>query len=168
MDVLFRMATAQDVEALAACLFEHGPNPWNYLPEGPVRAHLAEIGTGRIEAMIAEADGGGVAGFISYQPLSGEFFRYQAEGRLAHAYVCEAVVNSEFAGRGLGAQLLRAVVQDIRNRGVDDIYIDRHADNAASAGMMRKAGFVEVETYDDPARRPNGTQRTTVCRLSVS
>lgn len=168
MNVFFRMATAQDIEALAACLFEHGPNPWNYLPEGPVRAHLAEIGTGRIEAMIAEAEDESLAGFISYQPVSGEFIRYQAPGRRAHAYVCEAVVNSAFAGKGLGAALLRAVVQDIRDRGVDDIYIDRHADNAASAGMMRKAGFVEVETYDDPARRPNGTQRTTVCRISVS
>ncbi|WP_462382384.1 N-acetyltransferase family protein [Pseudomonas sp. Marseille-QA0892] len=168
MNFTFRMATVQDVEVLAVCLFEHGPNPWNYLPEAPVRAHLAEIGSGRIEAMIAEADGGALAGFISYQPASSEFTRHQPPGRPAHAYVCEAVVDSAFAGKGLGAELLRAVVQDIRKRGVDDIYIDRHADNAASAGMMKKAGFVEVETYDDPAKRPNGTQRTTVCRLSTN
>jgi L-amino acid N-acyltransferase YncA len=50
-------------------------------------------------------------------------------------------------------------------QGLKDVYIDRHEENAASAGMMRKGGFVEVDTFAEPARRPHGSGRTTVCRL---
>jgi hypothetical protein len=33
--------------------------------------------------------------------------------------------------------------------------------------MMRKAGFVELETFAEPERRPHGSGRTTVCRRMV-
>ena len=29
--------------------------------------------------------------------------------------------------------------------------------------MMRRAGFVDIDTYADPRRRPHGSGRTTVC-----
>ena len=52
--------------------------------------------------------------------------------------------------------------------GVDAVFVDRHEENLASAGMMRKAGFTEVETYADPRRRPHGSGRTTVCCFSFA
>ena len=50
-------------------------------------------------------------------------------------------------------------------RGLHAVYIDRHEENAASAGMMRKAGFTVIDTFDEPAKRPHGSGRTTVCRI---
>ena len=81
-----------------------------------------------------------------------------------HGYVSEAVVHRDYAGKGLGSHLLKAALEDLRAQGMQEVYIDRHEENLASAGMMRKSGFQEVETYANPQRRTTGSGRTTVCR----
>lgn len=95
------------------------------------------------------------------------FARYQdaADAGAPQGYICEAVVHRAQAGRGIGARLLTAAIDVLAARGLREVYIDRHEENAASAGMMRKAGFVEIDTFAEPARRPHGSGRTTVCRL---
>ncbi|MGG2397690.1 N-acetyltransferase family protein [Pseudomonas sp. SH1-B] len=160
-----RAAQTADIEAMCDLLLEHGPNPWNYLPEAEVRAHLAAIADGATCALVAE-EGGELQGFVSYR-LTHTFAEHQPSSRSqqVHAYICEAVVHRQQAGRGLGSRLLRAVVERLLEEGLHDIYIDRHEENAASAGMMRKAGFVELLTYADPQRRPNGSRRSTLCCL---
>jgi hypothetical protein len=52
-------------------------------------------------------------------------------------------------------------------QGFVEVFIERHEENPGSAGMMSKAGFVEIDTCHDPARRALGSRRTTVCRLSI-
>ncbi|MGP0170634.1 N-acetyltransferase family protein [Pseudomonas sp. NCHU5208] len=160
-----RAARTADIEAMCDLLLEHGPNPWNYLPEIEVRAHLAAIATGQTHAWLAE-EGGQLQGFVSYR-LTDAFAEHQPPSRAAqaHAYICEAVVHRQQAGRGLGSRLLREVVDRLLAQELRDIYIDRHEENVASAGMMRKAGFVELRTYVDSERRPNGSGRSTLCCL---
>jgi ribosomal protein S18 acetylase RimI-like enzyme len=82
--------------------------------------------------------------------------------------VSEAVVRRERTGQGLGTRLLREALAALSSMGVVAVFIDRHEENLASAGMMRSAGFVELETYADPRRRPHGSGRTTVCRFSFA
>jgi ribosomal protein S18 acetylase RimI-like enzyme len=163
--LLMRQAASGDIEALCALLLEHGPNPWNHLPEAEVRSHLAAIAEGATLAVLAEEQGR-LQGFVSYR-LTRDFATHQPLARAGHVhgYICEAVVHRDCVGRGLGARLLGEAVQDLWRLGVHDIYIDRHEENAASAGMMRKAGFTELLTYADPARRPNGSGRSTLCCL---
>ncbi|EZH80845.1 GNAT family N-acetyltransferase [Ectopseudomonas composti] len=163
--LVIRQARDEDIEALCALILEHGPNPWNHLPEAEVREHLNGIAAGTTLAVVAE-ENGTQQGFVSYR-LTKHFAAHQpvARARHQHGYICEAVVHRDCAGRGLGARLLDEAVQDFWRLGVYDIYIDRHEENAASAGMMRKAGFAELLTYADPARRPNGSGRSTLCCL---
>lgn len=160
-----RAAQATDIEAMGDLLLEHGPNSWNYLPEAEVRVHLAGIATGQTRAWLAE-EGGELQGFVSYR-LTDAFAEHQPPSRAVqtHAYICEAVVHRQQAGRGLGSRLLREVVEMLLAQGLQDIYIDRHEENAASAGMMRKAGFAELLTYADPLRRSSGSGRSTLCCL---
>jgi L-amino acid N-acyltransferase YncA len=101
--------------------------------------------------------------------VSRDFARYQPLERknAAHGYICEVVVRRDQTGRGLGPQLLRGSVLALQAQGLQDIYADRHEENAPSASMMRKVGFVELETFAEPQRRPHGSGRTTVCRLRV-
>ncbi|HZX16183.1 MAG TPA: GNAT family N-acetyltransferase [Pseudomonas sp.] len=164
-DFEIRQAQELDIDNLCALILEHGPNPWNYLPPDEVAAHLQGIADGAVQAVLAER-AGELQGFVSYQ-LSRHFERYQPEARRGqpHGYICEAVTHRAVAGQGLGSRLLQHAVMQLREQDVSDIYIDRHEENAASAGMMRKAGFVEIETYADPQRRPNGSGRTTLCCL---
>ncbi|MBU1331717.1 MAG: GNAT family N-acetyltransferase [Gammaproteobacteria bacterium] len=167
MDVLIRPAAAEDIATLCALLFEHGPNPWNHLPYDEVVAHLNGIASSEVAALLADSDGE-VVGFVSYI-RTGSFAAYQPSARrdVEHAYICEAVTHRAMAGRGLGSRLLKQVIATLAEQGVQDIYIERHEENAASAGMMRKAGFSELLSYADPARRPQGSGRTTLCCLRL-
>jgi len=166
--VAVRLAPARgvDVPALAELILTHGPNAWNWLPAEGVQSHLRDIAAGRARAVLAW-HGRQLVGAATYC-LTDQFRHYQAGDRAdaQHGYVCEVVVAPEHAGRGLGSRLLGEVNSRLAALGVREIYIDRHEENAASAGMMRKAGFEEVETFAEPARRPHGSGRTTVCRLT--
>lgn len=159
-----RDATAADIEALQALILMHGPNRWNHLPADAIRAHLDDLADGATGAVVA-CEGAELVAAVTFE-ISDAFARYlpPAQRHVPQGHVCEAVVRRDRAGRGLGARLLRAALARLRQRGHAVIYIERHEQNAASAGMMRKAGFEVLETYDDPLRRPHGSRRTTVCR----
>lgn len=162
-----RLAEAADIPAMKVFIFEHGSNQWNYLPEAEVGMHLAGIAEGKVQAVVAEASGK-LAGFVTFMRAQ-SMARYRPQDSVAHqhGYICEAVVHRECAGKGWGSTLLRAAIEELGRQGFKEIYIERHEENQASAGMMRKAGFVEIDTFDDPERRSSGSRRTTVCRLIV-
>ena len=158
-------ARAEDIPALIDLILVHGPNPWNWLPPDDVAQHVAQIATGEVGAVVAWT-GDAVQGVVTFCQTQ-HFARYQPAGRTAQpqGYVCEAVVHRDAVGQGLGARLLRAALDALKAQGLNAVYIDRHEENAASAGMMRKAGFTVIDTFDEPAKRPHGSRRTTVCRI---
>jgi len=159
-------ARAEHVPGLEALILDHGANIWNYLPEDSIRAHLADIAQGIDHGVVALL-GSDILGTVTFG-LSANFDRYlpaQLRGT-PQGYVSEAVVRRDRVGQGLGTRLLREALAVLSTMGVPFVFIDRHEENAASAGMMRRAGFVEIETYADPLRRPHGSGRTTVCRFS--
>jgi L-amino acid N-acyltransferase YncA len=168
MSLIFVEAEPQHLPDLLDLILTQGPNEWNWLPLAGVQAHVDDIAQGRAGALLA-LDEGRLVGAVTFC-LTREFSRYQsaAEAQTEHGYVCEAVVRVDHAGRGVGTQLLKEVVALMAGQGVCSVYIDRHEENAASAGMMRKAGFVELETFPEPARRPHGSGRTTVSRAQTN
>jgi ribosomal protein S18 acetylase RimI-like enzyme len=161
-------ARAVHLPALQALIFEHGANVWNYLPEDGIREHLDDIAQGRAHGVLALQDGH-ILGAVTFG-LSTDFERYlppQTRGT-PQGYVSEAVVRRDRVGQGLGTRLLREALASLSSRGVSSVFIDRHEENLASAGMMRRAGFVELDTYADLRRRPHGSGRTTVCCFSFA
>lgn len=164
-NIHYRPAKPSDVEGMTTFIFTHGTNPWNYLPEVGVRSHLQEITSKSTYGVIAEIDGV-IVGFVTCK--MGNFFpRYESEGASVHelGYIAEAVVHKDHVGRGIGTQLLEEAKQLLREQGARVIYIDCHEENSTSTGMMRKAGFIEVETFFDPERRFVGSRRTTVLKF---
>ncbi|RJG05011.1 GNAT family N-acetyltransferase [Noviherbaspirillum cavernae] len=164
-EIVLRKANAGDVAAMKVFIFEHGANQWNFLPEAEVSAHLAAIARDKTHAAIAEIDKE-LVGFVTYL-TSRDLARYQslAHAGQLHGYICEAVVHRQHAGKGIGARLLGEAIAQLAAHGCKEIYIERHEENLASGGMMRKAGFIEIDTFDDPERRSSGSRRTTVCRI---
>ena len=161
--VVIAAADAEHLPALRALIFEHGANVWNYLPEDGIRAHLDDIAQGRAHGVLALQDGH-ILGAVTFG-LSTGFDRYLpplARGT-PQGYVSEAVVRRDRVGQGLGTRLLREALASLSKTGVSSVFIDRHEENLASAGMMRRAGFVEIDTYADPRRHPHGSGRTAVC-----
>ena len=156
-------AGPQHIPALRALIFDDGANIWNYLPEDGIGEHLEDISQGRAYGVLV-LEQGQLIGAVTFG-LSTDFDDYlppQARGT-PQGYVSEAVVRRDRVGQGLGTRLLREALAQLEKLGADVVFIDRHEENLASAGMMRAAGFVEIETYADPRRRPHGSGRTTVC-----
>lgn len=164
-DLEITKAQIFDVPAMYAFIFEHGVNPWNYLSHQYIGAHLAEIESGKTQGLLIRLDGE-IAGLTTFTS-STELARYQAPEHLGsvHGYISEAVVHRERAGHGIGTTLLRAAVAELAAQGHKEIYAERHEENKASAGMMRKAGFVEIDVFEDLDRRAAGSRRTSVSRL---
>ena len=161
-------AGPEHLAAVTDLIFAHGATVWNYLPEDGIREHLEHVVQGRDHGVLALQDGQ-LLGAVTFG-LSTDFDRYlpaQARGT-PQGYVSEAVVRRERTGQGLGTRLLSEALAALSTMGVVAVFIDRHEENLASAGMMRRAGFTEVETYADPRRRPHGSGRTTVCRFSFA
>ena len=161
-------ASAQDLPALHDLIFDHGANIWNYLPEDGIREHLDDIAQGRAHGVLA-LEQGQLIGAVTFG-LSTDFDHYLPEPARGtpQGYVSEAVVRRDRTGQGWGTRLLRQALAELGKLGPDVVFIDRHEENRASAGMMRRAGFVEIDTYADPRRRPHGSGRTTVCRFSFA
>lgn len=163
-DFIIRKATKADILDMIEIIFEHGPNQWNHLPPAEVTAHLRKVDSGEVQATVAHKEQA-LVGFVSFNSTT-DYEQYQPQARKEkpHAYIAEAVVHRDYGGKGLGSRLLKAAVDEIYNQGFSEIYVIRHEENAASACMMRKAGFEEVVTFYDPDHRPAGSQRTTICR----
>jgi L-amino acid N-acyltransferase YncA len=164
MAISFLIARAEHLRALQSLILDHGANVWNWLPEEGIAQHMQDIADAKAQALLA-MEGTELVGAVTFCATH-SFARYQSAARqeALHGYICEAVVRRDQAGRGLGAQLLEHAVARLKAQGLQEIYIDRHEENAASAGIMRKAGFVELDTFAEPERRPHGSGRTTVCR----
>ncbi|WP_374339634.1 GNAT family N-acetyltransferase [Leeia sp.] len=161
LDYTLRPAQPHEAPQLETLLRQYGPNPWNYLPDEGVRQHFAELAAGQAEALLACTPEGEVAGFVTWLSRHPDAERRAREPH--SAYIGEALVLPAHAGKGLGGALLRAVRDRLLAAGQGPLYIERHEENAASAGMMRQAGFVPLLTFDDPVRRRHGSKRTTEC-----
>jgi ribosomal protein S18 acetylase RimI-like enzyme len=162
-DVRLAAAGPQDLPALRTLIFDDGANIWNYLPEDGIGEHLEDIALGRAFGVLA-LEQRQLIGAVTFG-LSTDFDDYlppQARGT-PQGYVSEAVVRRDRVGRGWGTRLLREALAELEKLRADVVFVERHEENLASAGMMRAAGFVEIDTYADLRRRPHGSRRTTVC-----
>ncbi|MCW3480950.1 GNAT family N-acetyltransferase [Neisseriaceae bacterium JH1-16] len=163
MSVEVAEAHPDEAPAIGLLLREHGPNPWNWLPEDNVAATLAALAAGQGGAMLAWA-GGDIVGALIWRPDDPYPAMRPADIPPSQAaYLAEAVVHRDYAGRGLGARLLRELNGRLAERGIRWLTAERHEENLGSAGMMRKAGYKVLSAYDDPQRRHAGSRRTAVC-----
>ncbi len=163
----FRQEHSGELDSLKNFLFEHGPNQWNYLPEDGINKTFSLLANNHGEALVA-CDGEtiiGLAIFFYPSALPESFQKYaQSEPTI---YIAEVVVHKDYAGRGIGSQLLNEIITKAPSLNATKVLLDRHEENAPSAGMMRKAGFVEICTFSDLDRRLSGSRKTTVLGFDI-
>lgn len=158
-----RPALGADVAALQQLILSDGPNDWNYLPADGVTETLQQLAAGHVQGLLAEQQGR-VVGIMLYARCDRyPDYRPADIAPAQAAFLIEAVISRDCAGQGLGSRLLLAVCAALAEQGCDWLCADRHQENAGSAGMMRKAGLVELGSYLDAERRWSGTRHTTVC-----
>lgn len=163
MPFTLRDASAFDADNIHTLIFGHGPNPWNWLPPEGVAQTIQQLVAGQAAGVLLEEQQQ-LAGVVLYCFADPYPALRPADIPASRAgYIIEAVVHGGYAGQGLGARLLGAACQALAAKGAQWIVADRHEENAASAGMMRKAGFAQLALFDEPERRPHGSRRTAVC-----
>jgi GNAT superfamily N-acetyltransferase len=164
----FRQAALDELGFLKKFLFEHGPNPWNYLPKDGINKTFSLITNNHGEALVA-LEGEtiiGLAIFFYPSALPENFQQYaQSEPTI---YIAEVVVHNDYSGRGIGSQLLGEIITKAPSVNATKVLLDRHEENAPSAGMMHKAGFVEIDTFSDLDRRHSGSRKTTVLGFDIT
>lgn len=158
----YRLAKPEELETLKAFLFHHGANFWNHLPQEGVDNEFSLVAAEHASALVAYSEEQPVGLGIFYHPqaLPNYYLKF-SQGRPA-IYIAEVVVHKDYGGRGIGTSLLKDIIQRGVQLGAEILLIDRHTENAVSAGMMRKAGFTELSTFIDLDRRDFGNRSTTV------
>ena len=166
--VELRNAEAHELEALKNFLTTHGANQWNYLPEDGIDEQFQRLYKGTDHCIVAMGDGRAVGIAVYSQPgdIPTLFEPYVAENPAV--YVAEVTVHAEWGGQGIGSTLLNHIAATSKAGGANELILERHEQNLASAGMMRKAGFVEIDCFLDLERRETGSRKTTVLSRNLN
>lgn len=110
----------------------------------------AEYGTSVLEAPeLAEhlerlsAQGDTSVVLIGEPPVGHAILRYrlQSTANELEAYLAELYVVPRLRGRGLGARLLRAVIDDARSRGATHLDLNTSEDDTAARALYERFGF---------------------------
>lgn len=173
--IVFRPATAQDtaflqdVLAIAADWRDAVPRPASEVMDDP---HLARY--------VADWPRAGDAGFVAEEngaPVGAAWYRRFDRDDAGYGFVDERTpelsigVIAPARGRGVGSQLLRALIEQARRSGVPALSLSVETGNPA-ASLYRRLGFREVSTsggaitmvlplHPGEHRAPHGPEGTT-------
>ena len=161
-------ALSNELDYLQNFLVQNGTNQWNYLPEDGINQQFKRLAVGADYCLVAK-DGEDIVGLAIFCKLGDipDFFGHPI-GRNDVIYVAEVVVHSQWSGKGIGSTLLKQIAITAKDRGANELLISRHEQNLASAGMMRKAGFTELDCFSDPQRRQTGSRKTSILSLNLN
>lgn len=166
MKIHSRQLDETDLQTMRELLIKEGANEWNYITDESVDHQFQLINQGKALAVLAENTGiVGFAVLLIKEASPPKLSKYSVLSDVA--YINEVVVSASQSGKGLGSQLLKECIKLAGNENCTSVYIERHEENLASAGMMRKAGFELVETFHDPNKRSVGSRNTSVLCIST-
>jgi len=164
MKIHSRQLNETDFKTMRKLLLKEGPNEWNYITDESIDHQFQLINQGKAFAVIAEETSiVGFAVLIIKDACPAKLSKYSV--LLEVAYINDVVVASSQSGKGLGSKLLKESIKLAGNENCTYVYIERHEENLASAGMMKKAGFELVETFQDPKKRTTGSRNTSVLSI---
>ncbi len=138
---LIRPATPDDVEAVAAIEAMAFSNPWHAQTfRSLIRRNGALIA-------VAEADWGEILGYsVAW------WVQDQAE-------LANLAVKENFRGWGIGSALLDRVLLDLKDLGVDSLFLEVRFSNERAFALYRSRGFSEVAVRKDYYRNPRENAR---------
>jgi ribosomal-protein-alanine N-acetyltransferase len=138
---LIRPATTEDVEAVAAIEAMAFSNPWQ------AQTFRSLIRRSGALITVAEAEWGEILGYsVAW------WVQDQAE-------LANLAVRENFRGWGVGSALLDRVLLDLKNLGVDSLFLEVRFSNERAFALYRSRGFSEVAVRQDYYRNPREDAR---------
>lgn len=163
MKIHSRILEEIDFKKIKELLFKDGINEWNYITEESINNQFQLIKEGKASAILAEENE--IIGFAILIHEESCLYKFRKYGTLSStACINDVVVSMSHSGKGIGSKLLNMCISVAGQRELNTVYIERHEENLASAGMMRKAGFQIIDTFYDPKKRFSGSKNTTVLK----
>ena len=161
MKIHTRPLTEIDIKQIHQLFLTDAPNEWNYLTQDSIDSQFQLIKDGKATAVLAEDNE--IAGFavLIFKEACPEYLNQYAK-LSSIAYINDVVVSKHHSGKGIGSKLLQKAVGIAKDNQCAEVYIERHEENLASAGMMRKADFDIVNTFFDPEKRTAGSRKTSI------
>mmetsp|Transcript_7002 Transcript_7002/g.14571 ORF Transcript_7002/g.14571 Transcript_7002/m.14571 type:complete len:706 (+) Transcript_7002:178-2295(+) len=161
-----RLESTYDPQVLFDFNKTHGTSPHNFIPDEPVKAHLAKLATGETTVWGAFAEGGELVGFITGE-VGGGYWLETGDGEDSTCFINEFVVSPEHRGKRIGVNLTSMSVDPDAgifaiNPDVKEMYTTVHVGNITSRTAFIKGGYREAMTYKDAMRDRN----TTVLKFS--
>jgi len=139
MSVVVRKARGGDFASVAEL---YGPNPHGVLDVFS-DAKLLQKYTRLENYAVAEVDDA-FAGFLYYHVVDGQMPRWfdpESSGR-RYAHIIEVHVRDEHRRKGIATKLMEFAFGDMRERGVDTVYVETTENNLAAMHIYReKLGF---------------------------
>lgn len=166
MKIHSRPLDETDFNQMREIFLRDGPNDWNYITNESIDLQFQLILDGNALAVLDEEDD--IAGFavlIFKEACPSKLSKYSDLSTMA--YINDVVVSSRHTGKGIGSHLLKKAVEFARKEQCQKVFIERHEENLASAGMMRKVTFEVVDTFYDPKKRSVGSRKTSVLAIST-
>jgi phosphinothricin acetyltransferase len=159
-----RLAEAADAEAIRAIrndVIEHSTSTWTTqtVCPGDGRAWLAE-NLARRSAYVAES-GGQVIGYANWAP-------WRPKDGYRHTVEDSVYLTDGYQGRGLGAELLGALITGARASGAHVMMACIESSNARSVTLHERAGFELVGTAREVGIKFGRWLDLTMMRLSLN
>jgi phosphinothricin acetyltransferase len=153
-------ADAEPVRAIRNDVIEHSTAMWTTQPVSPGdgRAWLAE-NLARHSVYVAEA-GGRVVGYANWAP-------WRPKDGYRHTVEDSVYLASAHQGRGLGAELLRAVIAGARESGAHVMMASIEATNTRSVTLHERLGFELVGTAREVGTKFGRWLDLTMMRLAL-
>ncbi|MBE1300152.1 MAG: GNAT family N-acetyltransferase [Alteromonadaceae bacterium] len=163
----YRKAILKELDELKTLLWEFGPNEWNYLtPEG-INDEFTLVENGSALAIVATSDSKIIGFAVLIDGESSPTYLQKYCDLQQIKFVGDVVVSSLHKGKGIATRLLEECLLEARNNNIRSVLIERHEENLASAGMMRKAGFEIIDTFFDPKKRAAGSQNSVILEFKI-
>lgn len=139
--VSIRLATLQDVDGISAIETRSFSNPWHS------RTFSSLLSQQRAHILVAEVAELGVVGYAVV-------WWVMDQGELANL-----AVREDSRGRGIGSALLDRVLTDVRDRGVETLFLEVRVSNDPAFRLYLSRGFIQVAVRKDYYRLPREDAR---------
>jgi len=163
----YRKAFSEEIDELKKLIWEYGPNEWNFLTQDGVNDEFDLVGDGSAQVIVATHDSEIIGFAVLIDGIVSPKYLEKYCSLKDMRFVGDVVVSSLHSGKGIATKLLKECISEAKRKGANSVLIERHEDNLASAGMMKKAGFKIVDTFHDPEKRTAGSRNSAILEFKI-
>ena len=158
----YRKALVEEIDKLKELLWKYGPNEWNYLTKEGVDDEFSLVQEGSASAIVATFENEIIGFSVLIDGNKSPSYLNKYASLYEMCFIGDVVVSSNYSGKGIATQLLKKCLDEAKYKEYKTVLVERHEENLASAGMMKKAGFNIIDTFYDPEKREAGSRNSVI------